>query len=160
MLFSCVCAGRAVGGWGRDLADPDQRSVRGPLRQRGGGRLLQLQALGVPWLHHCFHYTGQGGTNFFIPSSDFHLFLCMLSKKYSVTQRTSHSSTNFETLVDFTLLLYLSKGFKLWTTSNVKDAVYASLLKHLREIFLKIFADQIFLLYKTFPNFKEKVSYK
>jgi hypothetical protein len=60
-LFSCVRAGGPVGGSGRNLADPDHLSLRRPLRQERGGRLLQLQAVGVHRLPLLLHLTGQLG---------------------------------------------------------------------------------------------------
>jgi hypothetical protein len=55
---SCVRAGGPVGSGGRNLADPDQRAIRRSLRQERGGRLLQLQALGVPGLSLRFSHSG------------------------------------------------------------------------------------------------------
>jgi len=58
-LSSCVCAGSPVGCGRCHLADPDQRHVRQRVRQQRGGRLLQLQALGVHRVPLLLPLTGQ-----------------------------------------------------------------------------------------------------
>jgi hypothetical protein len=60
-LFSCVRAGGPVGSSGRYLADPDHFPLRRSFRQERGGRLLQLQAVGVHRLPLFLHLTGQWG---------------------------------------------------------------------------------------------------
>jgi hypothetical protein len=63
---SCVRAGGPVGSGGRHLADADQRALRRSLRQERGGRLLQLQALGVPGLSLRFSHSGQLNSALFV----------------------------------------------------------------------------------------------